>query len=114
MSWISEDDIEAIRQQADIVDVMSHYITLEKKSKDYKAICPFHDDHDPSLSVSTDKQIFKCFVCGVGGNVFTFVQKIENISFLEAVCKVAELIHYPLHLDTSKFQAKVDKNQRCI
>ena len=47
MSWISEDDIKAIRQQADIVDVMSRYITLEKKGKDYKAICPFHDDHDP-------------------------------------------------------------------
>lgn len=111
MSWISEDDIKAIRQQADIVDVMSRYITLEKKGKDYKAICPFHDDHDPSLSISTDKQIFKCFVCGTGGNVFTFVQKIENISFLEAVCKVAELIHYPLHMDTSQFQPNVDQNQ---
>lgn len=111
MSWISEDDIKAIRQQADIVDVMSRYITLEKKGKDYKAICPFHDDHDPSLSISTDKQIFKCFVCGTGGNVFTFVQKIENISFLEAVCKVAELIHYPLHMDTSQFQPKVDEYQ---
>lgn len=111
MSWISEDDIKAIRQQADIVDVMSRYITLEKKGKDYKAICPFHDDHDPSLSISTDKQIFKCFVCGTGGNVFTFVQKIENISFLEAVCKVAELIHYPLHMDKSQFQPKVDQNQ---
>ena len=111
MSWISEDDIKAIRQQADIVDVMSRYITLEKKGKDYKAICPFHDDHDPSLSISTDKQIFKCFVCGTGGNVFTFVQKIENISFLEAVCKVAELIHYPLHMDKSQFQLKVDQNK---
>ena len=111
MSWISEEDIKAIRQQADIVDVMSRYITLEKKGKDYKAICPFHDDHDPSLSISTDKQIFKCFVCGTGGNVFTFVQKIENISFLEAVCKVAELIHYPLHMDKSQFQPKVDQNQ---
>ena len=111
MSWISEDDIKAIRQQADIVDVMSRYITLEKQGKNYKAICPFHYDHDPSLSISTDKQIFKCFVCGTGGNVFTFVQKIENISFLEAVCKVAELIHYPLHMDKSQFQPKVDQNQ---
>ena len=111
MSWISEEDIKAIRQQADIVDVMSRYITLEKQGKNYKAICPFHDDHDPSLSISTDKQIFKCFVCGTGGNVFTFVQKIENVSFLEAVCKVAELIHYPLHMDKTQFQPKVDQNQ---
>ena len=111
MSWISQEDIKAIRQQADIVDVMSRYITLNKHGKDYRAICPFHDDHDPSLHISTDKQIFKCFVCGTGGNVFTFVQKIENISFLEAVCKVAEMIHYPLKMDASNFTKKENPNQ---
>ena len=57
MSWISEDDIKAIRQQADIVDVMSRYITLEKKGKDYKAICPFHDDHDPYQSQLINKYL---------------------------------------------------------
>lgn len=91
--------MRAIRQQADIVDVLSHYLSLTKKGKNYMAVCPFHDDHDPSLSISTDKQIFKCFVCGTGGNVFSFVQKIENISFPEAVVKVAEMIGYPLRIE---------------
>lgn len=111
MSWIKEEDMRAIRQQADIVDVLSNYLTLEKKGKNYKAICPFHEDHDPSLSISTDRQIFKCFVCGTGGNVFTFVQKIEQISFPEAVVKVAQMIGYPLELPTSNFKPKVDVNQ---
>lgn len=111
LSWIKEDDMKAIRQRADIVDVLSNYLTLDKKGKDYRAICPFHDDHDPSLSISTDKQIFKCFVCGTGGNVFTFVQKIEQITFPEAVVKVAELIHYPLVMPTSSYQPKQNINQ---
>ena len=92
MSWISEDDIKAIRQQADIVDVMSRYITLEKKGKDYKAICPFHDDHSPSMSVSPDKQIYTCFSCGASGNVFTFVADYEKISFHEAVRLLGEKV----------------------
>ena len=110
MSWIREEDMRAIRQQADIVDVMSHYLSLNKKGKNYVAVCPFHDDHDPSLSISTDKQIFKCFVCGTGGDVFGFVQKIENISFPEAVVKVAEMIGYPLHVDLS-IEQKVPEEQ---
>lgn len=111
MSWIKEEDMRAIRQKADIVDVISHYLTLEKKGKNYKAICPFHDDHDPSLSISTDKQIYKCFVCGAGGNVFTFVQHMEKISFTEAVSKIAEMIHYPLSLPSNNYVAKVDVNE---
>lgn len=111
MSWIKEEDMRAIRQQADIVDIMSNYLTLEKKGKNYRAICPFHDDHDPSLSISTDKQIFKCFVCGTGGNVFTFVQKIEEISFPEAVAKVAQMIGYPLEISTNGFEPKPNVNQ---
>ena len=64
--------------------------------KNYVATCPFHDDHSPSMSISPDKQIYKCFVCGAGGNVFTFVKDYEKISFIEAVIKVAELINYEL------------------
>ncbi|MBP3853316.1 MAG: DNA primase, partial [Erysipelotrichaceae bacterium] len=112
MSWIKEEDLKAIRQQADIVDILSQYLTLEKKGRSYVAVCPFHDDHDPSLSISTDKQIFKCFVCGTGGNVFSFVQKMENISFPEAVVKVAELIGYPLNVSKDVFAPKENKNQK--
>lgn len=90
MARLSEQEINDIRAKADIVDVISRYIPITRKGKGFYATCPFHDDHDPSMSISSDKQIFKCFVCGAGGNVFSFVQKYEQISFLEAVYKVAE------------------------
>lgn len=112
MNRISENDIKAIRQQADIVDVISRYATVEKHGREYKVQCPFHDDHDPSMHISVDKQIFKCFVCGTGGNVFTFVQKIEGISFVEAVYKVANMIHYPLDLSETDFVKKENPNQK--
>lgn len=99
MARLSEDQINEIRARADIVDIISHYLPLTRKGKNYVCTCPFHDDHDPSLSISLDKQIFKCFVCGSGGNVFTFVQKYEQISFLEAVYKVASMIG--IELDNS-------------
>lgn len=90
MARLSEQEINDIRAKADIVDVISRYISITRKGKGFYATCPFHDDHDPSMSISSDKQIFKCFVCGAGGNVFSFVQKYEQISFLEAVYKVAD------------------------
>lgn len=108
MAWIKEEDMKNIRQGADIVDIISKYISVEKKGKNYVAQCPFHDDHDPSMSISEEKQIFKCFVCGTGGNVFSFVQKIENISFPEAVYKVAQWINYPLQVDTIQIKEKKD------
>ena len=73
MGRLSEQEINEIRAKANIVEVISHYIPLSRKGRNYTAVCPFHDDHDPSMSISEDKQIFKCFVCGTGGNVFTFV-----------------------------------------
>ncbi len=90
MARLSEQEIALVRSRASIVDVISHYISLSKKGRNYVALCPFHDDHNPSMSISEDKQIYKCFVCGAGGNVFTFVSQYEKISFLEAVYKVAE------------------------
>lgn len=97
MTRLSETQINEIRAKADIVDVISRYISISRKGKGFYAVCPFHDDHDPSMSISQDKQIFKCFVCEAGGNVFSFVQKYENISFIEAVYKVAE--YTGIHLD---------------
>lgn len=92
MSYISNDDINTIRANANIVDIIGSYIPLTQKGKNYMGVCPFHDDHSPSMSVSSDKQIFKCFSCGAAGNVFTFVEKYENISFYEAVSMVADKI----------------------
>ena len=99
MAKISDHDINAIREKADIVDVIGHYIQVHRKGNSYVAICPFHDDHDPSMSISPEKKIYKCFVCGNGGNVYTFVQNYENITFPEAVGRVASLINYPLQVD---------------
>ena len=110
---ISEDVINDIRNSANIVDVIGHYIPLIKKGKSFTALCPFHDDHDPSLSISEDKQIYKCFVCGNGGNVFTFVQNYKKVSFPESVVEVSKIIGKPIEVDfapkkVSKFQPYYD------
>ncbi|MDD6466862.1 MAG: DNA primase [Erysipelotrichaceae bacterium] len=99
MAFIKEEQIQEIRRRAKIEEIIGQYLPIEKKGRSLKCICPFHDDHSPSLSISTDKQIFKCFVCGTGGNVFQFVEKYEKISFQEAVIKVAQMIHYPLDVE---------------
>ena len=91
MARLSQEKIDEIRQSVDIVDVIGQYLALEKKGRNYMAICPFHDDNHPSMSISPDKQIFMCFVCHTGGNVFTFLQKYLKISYMEAVKKVAEI-----------------------
>ena len=91
MARLSEDKINEIRSHSDIVEVISKYIPLSKKGKSFVGNCPFHDDHDPSMSVSQEKQIFKCFACGAGGNVFNFVSRYENISFIESVVEVAKI-----------------------
>lgn len=101
MARISDARINEILQNTDIVDVISNYLPLQKKGKDYKAICPFHNDTNPSLSISPSKQIYKCFVCGAGGNAFTFLQNYLNISYIEAVKKVAEISG----IDASDIQA---------
>jgi len=91
MAVLSNDELSKIRNSVNIVDVISNYINLEKKGKNYFGICPFHDDHTPSMSVSEEKQIYTCFVCGMSGNVFSFVKDYENITFMEAVKKIADL-----------------------
>ncbi len=97
MAFIDSEEIDKIRIQANITDIISSYnIDVEKKGKDYKCICPFHDDHSPSMSISESRQIFKCFVCGVGGNVFSFVEQFEHVSFPEAVKIVADKIGFSL------------------
>ncbi|MCK7489931.1 MAG: CHC2 zinc finger domain-containing protein [Anaerotruncus sp.] len=83
MRRLSDQEITEIRAKADIGEVISQYLPLTRRGRSLWAVCPFHDDHDPSLSISSDKQIYKCFVCGAGGNVFTFAQNIEKISFLK-------------------------------
>ena len=91
MNTLSQEKINEIRNGVNIVDVISSYIPLTPKGKNYFGVCPFHDDTNPSLSVSASKQIYKCFSCGATGTVFKFIMDYENISFKEAVKKVADL-----------------------
>ena len=86
----SDEIIEEVRQTNDIVDIISQYVHLKRSGRNFFGLCPFHNEKSPSFSVSPDKQIFHCFGCGVGGNVFTFLQKIEGINFIEAVQTLAE------------------------
>ena len=90
MARYSDEIIDEIRQNNDIVDVISQYVRLKRSGRNFFGLCPFHNEKSPSFSVSPDKQIFHCFGCGVGGNVFTFLMKIEGISFFEAIQMLAE------------------------
>lgn len=90
MARYSDEIIEEVRQSNDIIDVISQYVHLKRSGRNYFGLCPFHNEKSPSFSVSPDKQIFHCFGCGVGGNVFTFLMKIEGIGFVEAVQMLAE------------------------
>lgn len=86
----SDEVIENIRQSSDIVNIISQYVALKRKGRNYFGICPFHNEKSPSFSVSPDRQIFHCFGCNVGGNVYSFLMKIEGIGFKEAVEQLAE------------------------
>ena len=91
MNKLSQEKLNEIRNSVNIVNVISSYINLIPKGKNYFGICPFHDDNNPSMSVSEDKQIYKCFSCGATGTVFKFIMDYENITFNEAVKKVADI-----------------------
>ena len=108
MQTLTQDKINEIRTSVDIVDVVAKYIPLTKKGKNYFGVCPFHEDSDPSLSVSPDKQIFSCFSCHTAGNVFTFIKEYEHVTFLEAVKMVADIAGIPIDIDTSN--KKIIKN----
>ena len=91
MNYLSTEKLNEIRNSVDIVQVISSYIPLVPKGKNFFGVCPFHDDNHPSMSVSSEKKIYKCFSCGATGNVFKFLMDYENITFLQAVKKVADL-----------------------
>lgn len=88
--YYSDDLIEEIRMKNDIVDVISGYVRLQKKGSSYFGLCPFHNEKSPSFSVSPGKQMYYCFGCGAGGNVFTFIMEYENFTFMEAVKYLAD------------------------
>ena len=105
---IDNNTLNEIRNNLDIVEVISNYLPLTSKGKNYFGVCPFHDDHSPSMSVSKEKQIYTCFSCGATGNVFKFIQDYENISFMEAVKKCADMASISINVGQAK---KVNKHQ---
>ena len=90
MARIPEETIERIRNTADIYDVVAQYVDLKKKGRNYFGLCPFHSEKTPSFSVAPDKQIYHCFGCGAGGNVFSFIVEHEKVTFVEAVQQLGE------------------------
>ena len=107
----SDELIDEVRQNNDVVDIISQYVHLTRKGRNYFGLCPFHNEKSPSFSVSPDRQIFHCFGCGVGGNVYTFLMKIEGITFKEALEQLAERANIQLptlqsNADTAKEELK--------
>ena len=100
MAKIPQNTIDKIRDQADIVDVISREIELKKRGVNYFGVCPFHDENTPSFSVSPSKQIYHCFGCGNGGNVFTFIMEFQKLTFFESVKLLAD--RYSIILETTQ------------
>ena len=90
MPFYSDDLIEEVRSRNDIVDVISNYVRLQKRGSTYFGLCPFHNEKTASFSVTPGKQMYYCFGCGAGGNVFTFLMEYENFTFAEAMQALAE------------------------
>lgn len=89
-------EITSFKERVDLVKVVGHYSTLERKGAAYLGLCPFHDDHHPSLRVDPAKGVYHCFSCGAGGDVFRFVQEKEGCGFGEAVRLCADICHLPV------------------
>ena len=107
----SDEIIEEVKQSNDIVEVISQYVHLKRSGRNFFGLCPFHNEKSPSFSVSPDKQIFHCFGCGVGGNVITFIGKIEGIGFKESIEALAERANIQLptienNVDSKKEELK--------
>lgn len=102
---IPQDKIDAVREASDIIDLISAYANLKKRGKNYVALCPFHSEKTPSFTVSPEKQVYHCFGCGVGGNVFTFVMEHEKVSFVEAIRFLAERVGISLPAPSPEAEA---------
>lgn len=105
----SDEILNEVRENNDIVEVISQYVHLKRSGRNYFGLCPFHNEKSPSFSVSPDKQIFHCFGCGVGGNVFTFISKIEGIGFKEAIENLADRAGIVLPKSSNNEDSRVEE-----
>ena len=110
--YYAEDVIEEVRSRNDIVSVISEYVKLQRKGSSYFGLCPFHNEKSPSFSVSPDKQMYYCFGCGAGGNVFTFIMEYENQTFPEAVKILADRAGIALPEAELTEEQKRERNKR--
>ncbi|MDO4942525.1 MAG: DNA primase [Lachnospiraceae bacterium] len=108
----SDELIEEVRSRNDIVDVISSYVSLKKKGSSHFGLCPFHNEKSPSFSVSRDKQMYYCFGCGAGGNVFTFLMEYENMTFPEAMQSLAQRAGMELPVQESTPAARKEADER--
>ncbi len=102
MAYVNQDIIDEIRDRADIVEIIQSYIPLKRAGRNFRALCPFHHEKTPSFMISPDKQIFHCFGCGEGGNVFNFVMKYERLNFRETLEVIAKKIGFDIPQDKIK------------
>ncbi|PKL87941.1 MAG: DNA primase [Ignavibacteriae bacterium HGW-Ignavibacteriae-2] len=109
---IPENQIEEIRSSANILDIVSGYVQLRKRGRNFIGSCPFHNEKTPSFTVSEEKQIFHCFGCGAGGNVYKFLMDFKNISFVEAVQEVADQIGVKINFEQDKFSSEQNELEK--
>lgn len=116
MPFYSDDLIEEVRSRNDIVDVISGYVRLQKKGSTYFGLCPFHNEKTASFSVAPNKQMYYCFGCGAGGNVFTFLMEYENFTFAEAMQSLAERagVELPVQEYSPQMKQEADRRQRLL
>ncbi|QKF62171.1 DNA primase [Campylobacter curvus] len=108
---IEPKSIQKLKDQIDIVDIISHYISVRKMGANFKCICPFHDDRNPSMSISQSKQIFHCFACKAGGDAIKFVMDYEKLNYVEAIEKIAQISNFSLEYTSERnFAPKENKH----
>ena len=112
MPYYDNDIIEEVRSRNDIVDVISQYVHLQKKGSSYFGLCPFHNEKTGSFSVTPSKQMYYCFGCGAGGNVFTFLMEYENFTFSEAMEALADRAGVELPKQEMSSQARQEADRR--
>ncbi len=112
MPLFSRQFIDQVAQATDLVELVSQYVTLKKKGREFVGLCPFHDDKNPSMNVSAAKQIFKCFACGAGGGVFQWMMMYEKLSFPEAVRTLADRSNIPLPEESARPAARGELTRR--
>ena len=112
MPYYSDEIVEEVRSRSDIVDVISQYVNLQKKGSQYFGLCPFHNEKTGSFSVSPQKQMYYCFGCGAGGNVFSFLMNYENMTFKEAIEELAPKAGVTLPVREMTYQDRVKADRR--